>query len=181
MSRIGKKIVQIPNGTTVTKNGGVVVVKGPKGELSIKLVPEIDVTVAGTEASVIVVKNSKKTSALWGLTRALLQNMVEGVTKGYEKKLEIEGVGYKVVAEGPNLSFSLGLSHPIKFEAPKGITFKIEKNALTVSGFDKELVGETAARIRRLKPPEPYKGKGIRYSGEVIKRKAGKKATTTAG
>lgn len=170
----------MPSGVTVVKNGGVIVVKGPKGEVQKELIPETDIAVDGSVVVVVASASSKRTPALWGLARALLQNMVTGVTSGFEKKLEIEGVGYKVAAEGPNLSFSLGLSHPVKFSAPKGITFLIEKSIITVSGIDKEVVGETAARIRRLKPPEPYKGKGIHYVGEVIRRKAGKKATATA-
>lgn len=180
MSRIGKKPIQLPQGVTVTKNGRLVNVKGPKGELVKEIVPETDIMVDGNVLTVKTISSSRRVPALWGLSRALLQNMVTGVTSGFEKKLEIEGVGYKAVAEGPNLSFSLGLSHPVKFPAPTGITLAIEKSVITVSGTDRELVGETAARIRRLKPPEPYKGKGIRYMGEVIRRKAGKKASATA-
>lgn len=180
MSRIGKQPIQLPQGVTVTKNGRLLVVKGPKGELSKELVPETDVNIEANVLTVVTIASTKRTAALWGLSRALVQNMVSGVVSGFEKKLEIEGVGYKVAAEGPNLSFSLGLSHPVKFPAPAGITFIIEKSVIKVTGIDKALVGETAARIRKLKPPEPYKGKGIHYIGEVIRRKAGKKATATA-
>ena len=119
---------------------------------------------------------SKQTKAFWGLTRALLQNMVLGVKEGYEKKLEIEGLGFKAILEGQNLVLSVGFSHPVKIEAPEGIKFSVEKNIITVSGSDKELVGQTAANIRKVKKPEPYKGKGIKYAGEVIRRKVGKKA-----
>ena len=180
MSRIGKKIIQIPTGVLVTKSGNELSVKGPKGELSWKLHPALDVDIGGKELAVRPVVSSKKTPALWGLTRALIQNMVEGVTKGFEKKLEIEGIGYRANLEGENiLQFSLGFSHPVRFEAPKGIQFKVEKNVITISGIDKHLVGQTSARIRNLKPPEPYKGKGIHYAGEVIRRKQRKKAVAT--
>lgn len=181
MSRIGKKPIVIPSGVSVAKENGVMVVKGPKGELKRNLVPEIDFDIGEKEITAKIILKTKRSSALWGLYRALLAGMVEGTTKGFEKKLEIEGVGYKAVLDGNNLVFSLGFSHPVKFAAPPGIQFKAEKNVITVSGIDKELVGEIASRIRRLKPPEPYKGKGIHYQGEHIRRKTGKKATATAG
>ncbi len=155
--------------------------KGPKGELKRNLVPEIDFDIGEKEVTAKIILKTKRSQALWGLYRALLQGMVEGVTKGFEKKLEIEGIGYKAVLDGGNLVFSLGFSHPVRFGAPSGIQFKVEKNVITVSGIDKELVGEIASRIRRLKPPEPYKGKGIHYQGEYIRRKTGKKATATTG
>ena len=180
MSRIGKKPIQIPPGVTVSKNGNVVVVRGPKGELSRPLVAEVELTIGPHEAVVAIVKHNKRSPALWGLYRALIQNMVDGVTKGFEKKLEIEGVGFKVQQDGAGLVFSLGLSHPVKFSAPVGVQLKAEKNVITVSGSDTEAVGDTAARIQKLKPPEPYKGKGIRYEGEIIRRKAGKKAIASA-
>lgn len=179
MSRIGKKPIQIPDGVTVKKDGSVLTVKGPKGELQKDIMSGIMVETRDKEILVAVDQKLKKASAMWGLWRALIQNMVSGVSGGYEKKLEIEGVGFKVQQEGANLNFSLGLSHPVKFEAPKGIQLKAEKNVITVSGIDKELVGNTAAGIRKLKPPEPYKGKGIHYLGEVIRRKAGKKAVAS--
>jgi len=127
---------------------------------------------------VVPVAETKRTPALWGLTRAIVAHSVEGVSKGFEKKLEIEGIGYRVNLDGKDFVFALGFSHLVRFPAPAGIEFKVEKNVITVSGFDKELVGETAAKIRALKKPEPYKGKGIHYQGEVVRRKAGKKATT---
>ncbi|KKS37347.1 MAG: 50S ribosomal protein L6 [Candidatus Sungbacteria bacterium RIFCSPLOWO2_12_FULL_41_11] len=176
MSRIGKKPIQLPEGVSVKKDGDVLVVNGPKGELKRKLIPDIDVEMRDKVFLVKLVGKSKKGPAFWGLYRALAQNMVQGVKDGFYKKLEIEGIGFKVLQEGQNLVFSLGLSHPVKFEAPPGIQFKVEKNVVMVSGIDKELVGDTAARIRKLKEPEPYKGKGIHYAGEVIRRKAGKKA-----
>lgn len=181
MSRIGKKPIIILKGVTVTKNGSLLTVKGEKGELTRTLISEIAVEIAEGVLTVIPSGTSRKTPALWGLYRALIQNMIDGVAKGFEKRLEIEGVGYRVALEGSNLTFALGFSHPVKFAAPAGITFTVEKNAIMIRGVDKELVGETAAKIRNLKPPEPYKGKGIRYAGEVIRRKAGKKATAAGG
>lgn len=162
------------------KNGSLITIKGPKGELVWTLVPEIDIDVSGDMLAVKLVKSTKKAAALWGLTRAHLHNMVEGVTKGFEKKLEIEGIGYRASMDGFNLSLTLGFSHPVHFEAPSGIQFKVEKNVITVSGIDKVLVGRVAAQIRTLKPPEPYKGKGIRYQGEIIRRKQGKRAVAAA-
>lgn len=180
MSRIGKKPIQIPEGVAIDKSGDIVIVKGPKGELRRKLMAEIDIEMQDKSLLVKLTGRNKKGAAFWGLYRALIQNMVKGVKDGFDKKLEIEGIGYKVQPDGQNLNFSLGLSHQVKFEAPEGIQFKVEKNVITVSGRDKELVGDTAARIRRLKVPEPYKGKGIRYAGEVIRRKAGKKAVASS-
>lgn len=181
MSRIGKKPIIIPKAVTVSKNGSLLTVKGEKGELARTLVPEIDVEIAEGVLTVKPVGASRKTPALWGLYRALIQGMVEGVTKGFEKRLEIEGVGYRAALEGKDLKFALGFSHPVMFPAPEGISFAVEKNAVIVKGINKELVGEIAAKIRGLKKPEPYKGKGIRYAGEVIRRKAGKKATAAGG
>ncbi|MDO8600703.1 MAG: 50S ribosomal protein L6 [bacterium] len=181
MSRIGKKPIEIPKGVTVTKNGSLVIVKGEKGELERTLVREIDLDIAEGMLTVKPIGTSRKTPALWGLYRALIQNMIDGVAKGFEKRLEIEGVGYRAALEGKDLTFALGFSHPVKFPAPDGITFTVEKNTILIRGADKERVGETAAKIRDLKPPEPYKGKGIRYAGEVIRRKAGKKAVAAGG
>lgn len=157
-----------------------VTVKGPKGSLTQKFHPDIAVEVAHGLAHVSPRKKTKKTPALWGLTRSLVANMVEGVTMGFRRDLEFEGIGFRVSNEGNNLNLQLGFSHPVKFPAPQGITFSVEKNVIGISGIDKNLVGETAARVRGLKPPEPYKGKGIRYRGEVIRRKAGKKAVASA-
>ena len=179
MSRIGKKPIQIPSGVTVNLAGNTVHIQGPKGELSFSFNPVLAVDINDGVLSVKAVVKGKKTPALWGLTRACLQNMVEGVTRGYEKRLEIEGIGFKAIAEGVNLQLSLGFSHPIKFPAPPNIQLRVEKNIIIVSGIDKALVGETAARLRSLKKPEPYKGKGIHYLGEVIRRKQGKKAVAS--
>jgi large subunit ribosomal protein L6 len=181
MSRIGKQPISIPSGVKVEFKEGVISVTGPKGTLKRALHREIG---ANIKDNVILLKpalETKKTAALWGLERALLANIVRGVVSGYEKKLELEGVGYRVQSQGENgLTLSLGFSHPVIISAPEGIAFKVEKNTITVSGIDKGLVGQVAADIRAKKPPEPYKGKGIHYAGEVIRRKAGKKASATA-
>ena len=182
MSRIGKKTIAIPSGVTVTAADAYVSIKGPKGELHLTVHPDMNVEVNNGLVTVVPNKNaSKKAPGIWGLTRTLVANMVAGVTNGFEKVLEFEGIGYRVNLEGSTLVMQLGFSHPVRFEAPKGITLAVVKNAITISGIDKELVGEIAARIRSLKKPEPYKGKGIRYRGEVIRRKAGKKAVASGG
>lgn len=180
MSRIGKQPIPLPAGVTAEVAPGRVKIKGPKGELTREFLPEVAVSTEGAFLLVSPAKKTKRTKAIWGLTRAILAHTVAGVSGGFEKTLEIEGVGYRVALEGRDLVFALGFSHPVRFNAPPGIEFKVEKNSIAVSGFDKELVGETAARIRALKKPEPYKGKGIHYRGEVIRRKAGKKASTGA-
>lgn len=180
MSRIGKKPIQIPQGVTVSITDGRISVKGPKGELLRTMHPDIVAEVNGGQILISVKRHTKQTPALWGLFRSLITNMVEGVTHGFGKKLEFEGVGYRANVEGDALLLQLGFSHPVRLPAPPGIKFSIEKNTITVTGIDKELVGDMAARIRSLKPVEPYKGKGIRYKGEVVKRKAGKKAVASA-
>jgi large subunit ribosomal protein L6 len=176
MSRIGKKSITIPSGVEVSLKDQEIKVKGPKGELERTIRPEIKVLVENNEIKVSPCKETKKTMAFWGLTRALLNNMVVGVSQGFEKKLQIEGVGYKALMDGQDLVLSLGFSHPVKVKAPQGVTFSVEKNIVTLSGIDIEKVTQTAASIRKVKPPEPYKGKGIRYFGEIIKKKVGKKA-----
>jgi large subunit ribosomal protein L6 len=179
MSRIGKNPVTVPSGVTVTINGSDVTVKGPKGELSRKFHPNMKIELADGQLTVSRPNDLKLNRSLHGLTRTLLNNMVEGVTKGYEKQLEILGVGYRAAVGGSKLTLSLGFSHPIEFDIPKGITIELDKekkNILIIRGFDKELLGETAANIRGFRPPEPYKGKGIRYLGEYVAQKAGKAA-----
>lgn len=176
MSKIGVQPILVPEGVTVNLDGGLIVVKGPKGELQWQLPREIKAEMADKTIKISVAKQTKRSAAFWGLSRMLVANMVEGVKNGFEKKLEIEGVGYKVALQGSNLLLNLGFSHPVEFKAVPGITFKVEKNQITVSGADKQAVGQTAANIRKIRKPEPYKGKGIHYLGEVIKRKAGKKA-----
>lgn len=175
MSRVGKKPIIIPEGVEVKTEDSKVTVKGPRGEIFREIRPEIKVE--AREGKIFVTGEQK---ALWGLTRALIYNMVKGVTEGYEKKLEIEGIGYKANLEGEDLVLSMGFTQPVKIKAPGGIKFLVEKNVITVSGIDKELVGQTAATIRRVRPPEPYKGKGIRYQGEEVRRKLGKRAVTAA-
>ncbi|MBI3573236.1 MAG: 50S ribosomal protein L6 [Candidatus Kerfeldbacteria bacterium] len=175
MSRIGKLPIPLPAGVTAKLDGPVLTVAGPKGELHLTVHRLVSVAVTPTEITVTVNDaNEQSQRALWGLTRMLIANMVTGITAGYSKKLEINGVGFKAALAGQTLNLNLGFSHPIVFPIPVGITIAVEKNVVTVSGIDKQLVGETAATIRRLKKPEPYKGKGIKYSDEVIRRKAGK-------
>ncbi len=183
MSRIGKQPIIIPDKVEVKIDGVLVIVKGPKGELKRNLHEKIAVKVEDGKILISPTVSgdlmSKKIGALWGLSRALVFNMIKGVTDGFEKKLEIEGIGYKAAIQGDKIVLNLGFSHPVEVLTPPGITFKVEKNVITISGIDKEQVGETAASIRAIKKPEPYKGKGIRYQGEVIKIKAGKKAVST--
>jgi large subunit ribosomal protein L6 len=175
MSRIGKLPIQIPSGVTITVDeAGLVTVVGPKGTLSQFGQPDVTVTVADGQAIVARANDEQLARAGHGLMRALVQNMVTGVTTGFEKKLELNGVGFRVSGGGRALDFALGFSHPVKYEAPEGIDLKVEKNLITVSGIDKQKVGQVAAEIRALKKPEPYKGKGIKYVDEVILRKAGK-------
>lgn len=175
MSRIGKLPIQIPSGVTITVDeAGHVTVVGPKGTLSQFGQPDVTVTVAEGQAIVARANDEQLARAGHGLMRALVQNMVTGVTAGFEKKLELNGVGFRVSGGGRALDFALGFSHPVKYEAPEGIDLKVEKNLITVSGIDKQKVGQVAAEIRALKKPEPYKGKGIKYVDEVILRKAGK-------
>jgi large subunit ribosomal protein L6 len=180
MSRIGKKPISIPEGVEVRIEGNDVAVKGPKGELQKKFRPEVKIEIKDRELSVSLLKEDNSTRALWGTTRAIIFNMVEGVSNGYEKKLEIQGVGYKANMEGDNLNLSVGFSHLVKIKQPEGIKFSIEKNIITISGIDKEAVGQIAAKIREVKKPEPYKGKGIRYVGEYVRRKAGKKVVASS-
>ncbi|MFD7918965.1 50S ribosomal protein L6 [Streptomyces sp. NPDC059740] len=176
MSRIGKLPIQVPAGVDVTIDGRTVSVKGPKGSLSHTVAAPIEV--AKDEAGVINVSrpnDERQNRALHGLSRTLVANMITGVTTGYVKKLEINGVGYRVVAKGSNLEFSLGYSHPILIEAPEGISFNVESpTRFSVEGIDKQKVGEVAANIRKLRKPDPYKAKGVKYEGEVIRRKVGK-------
>lgn len=185
MSRIGIKPIQIPEKVEVTLSEGTVRVKGPKGELAQALEPVVSVkkeTADGVETLVVSVSNpdEKHERAMWGTTRALIASMVKGVTEGFSKQLEVIGVGYRVNAQGKKLVLEVGFSHPVEFAIPEGITASIEKNTITLSGVDKQLVGEIAARIRRIRVPEPYKGKGIKYSDEVVRRKAGKAAKASA-
>ena len=178
MSRIGKLPVTVPSGVDVSIDGRTVTVKGPKGTLSHTVVEPITVE-RGDDGAILVKRpdDERRNRAFHGLTRSLVHNLVVGVTSGYEKKLEIVGVGYRVALKGSNLEFALGFSHPVVVEPPEGITFAVETpTRFSVSGIDKQLVGETAANIRKIRKPEPYKGKGIRYEGEQVRRKSGKAA-----
>lgn len=177
MSRIGKKPVLIPAGVSVAIDGSHVTVKGPKGELSRTFSPLVTIEEEGQELHVLRVDDSTESNAQHGLTRTLLNNMVIGVTEGYEKRLELTGVGYRATLKGKDIELSLGFSHPVSYACPEGITFEVPDNThIVVKGIDKEQVGRVAAEIRQKRPPEPYKGKGIHYQGEHIRRKAGKAA-----
>ena len=182
MSRIGKQPVEIPDKVQVTVSGQTVTVKGPNGELTLDVHPEISVAVEGDEVRVTRPADLPRHKALHGLTRSLISNMVEGVTEGYQKTLEIQGVGYRAQKSGAGLRLNLGFSHPVEYDAPAGITLDCpDQTTIVVSGADKQLVGQTAAEIRSFRPPEPYKGKGIRYKDEQVRRKAGKTAVGGAG
>lgn len=176
MSRIGRLPIQVPAGVDVTIDGRTVQVKGPKGALSHTVAAPIEIA-KGEESTLVVSRpnDERESKALHGLSRTLVANMITGVTTGYSKALEISGVGYRVAAKGSNLEFSLGYSHPILVEAPEGISFKVDSpTKFSVEGIDKQKVGEVAAKIRKLRKPDPYKAKGVKYAGEVIRRKVGK-------
>jgi large subunit ribosomal protein L6 len=175
MSRIGRLPIDIPSGVTVTAENGVIAVKGPKGELSLTVASPIEVAIADNQVVVTRPNDERLSRSLHGLTRTLISNQIIGVTEGYTKGLEVVGTGYRVAAKGESLEFALGYSHSITVDPPAGISFTVEgQNKILVSGIDKQAVGEVAANIRKLRKPEPYKGKGIRYAGEVVRRKAGK-------
>jgi large subunit ribosomal protein L6 len=188
MSRVGKKAIIIPSSVKVQANGRILSAKGEKGELSLTVPPQISFALAENKITFslepvqsgrqLTSKEKKRNQSLWGLTRNLMVNMLEGVSRGYEKRLEIEGLGYRASLESGDLVLLVGFSHPLRVKKTEGIQFGVEKNVIVVSGVDKALVGQTAATIRSLRPPDPYKAKGIRYLGEVIKKKAGKKAST---
>lgn len=175
MSRIGRLPIDIPSGVTVSADNGVVAVKGPKGELTLTVATPIEVAIADNQVVVTRPNDERLSRSLHGLTRTLIVNQIIGVTEGYTKGLEVVGTGYRVAAKGESLEFALGYSHSITVDPPTGISFTVEgQNKILVSGIDKQAVGEVAANIRKLRKPEPYKGKGIRYAGEVVRRKAGK-------
>ena len=177
MSRIGRKPISVPDGVSIDVKPGAVSVKGPKGELSQVVSPDMKVDQSDGTLTVERPTDRGEHRALHGLTRSLIANMVEGVTDGYEKRLEIQGVGYRARLQGKSLELSVGYSHPISVTAPEGIEFEVPvPTQIIVRGIDKQLVGEAAARIRRTRPPEPYKGKGVRYAGEHVRRKVGKRA-----
>ncbi len=180
MSKIGKKLIIIPEGVTVSIEGDLLKAKGPKGELSLNIHPEAKAEIV--DGKIIVTKSEKALSsnAIWGLTRSLVNNIIVGVSAGYEKKLELQGVGFRMSVQGKKIVMALGFSHPVELIIPEGITAKVEENnVLSISGIDKQAVGQVAANVKALKKVEPYKGKGFRYVGEKVRRKAGKKATAT--
>lgn len=183
MSKIGKKTISVPEKIEIKLEGNFISAKGPKGELKKQIPDNLEIKFINKNISILPRTNidseNKDVSAIWGLTRALVQNMINGVTDGFEKVLEFQGVGYKANIKGDELELVIGYSHPITIKARSGIEFKVNKNTIKVSGIDKELVGKVAAEIRSKRKPEPYKGSGIRYQGEVIKRKAGKKAVAS--
>lgn len=176
MSRVGKKPITVPAGVQVKVDGSTVHVKGPKGELTRTFAPEITIEVNGNTLHVTRPSDARHVRALHGTTRALLSNMVAGVSAGFQKVLHVEGVGYRAEMKGKQLSLALGFSHPVVIDPPAGITFSADEKTktITISGVDKEKVGQVAANVRAWRPPEPYKGKGLRYAGEVVRRKAGK-------
>lgn len=179
MSKIGKKPIEIPEGVEIRFEGDVIHAKGPKGELSVKVLPEVKLEIDKTQIIVKKADEQASSNAFWGLMRALINNIIVGVKEGYEKKLELQGVGYRMSVQGSKINMALGFSHPVEAEVPAGLTAKIEdNNVLVISGIDKQAVGQFAANIRSLKEVEPYKGKGFRYVGEKVRRKAGKKAGT---
>ena len=174
MSRIGKLPIQIPSGVTITVDSDAIAVKGPKGELTVPHLSDVTVTVDGSVASVVRKDDERIAKSQHGLQRTLLNNAVEGVTKGFEKRLEVNGVGFRVASSNNELDMALGFSHPVKYKAPEGVNITNDKMTIIVSGIDKQQVGQVAAEIRALKKPEPYKGKGNKYADEQILRKAGK-------
>lgn len=177
MSRIGKQVITIPKDTTVTFDGTTVSVKGPKGELSRRILPDVSVSIEGDTVTLAPATKRAAANVLWGTYVSHIQNMITGVTEGYEKKLVVEGVGYKAALEGNTLVLNVGFSHPIHVEVPEGLSVSVEKDTeISIVGIDKELVGQFAATVRAKKKPEPYKGKGVRYENEVVRRKEGKKA-----
>lgn len=174
MSRVGRKPIPLPKGVALTVNKDGVVVKGPKGELKRGVPGGVSVKLSGQEVIVERADDSRDNRAKHGMVRAILANMVKGVSEGFERKLEINGVGYRAEVSGQKLNMALGFSHPVTFELPKGISAKVDKNVVILSGIDREQLGEVASKIREIRPPEPYKGKGIKYVEEVIRRKVGK-------
>jgi large subunit ribosomal protein L6 len=176
MSRIGKKVITLPEKTEVKVSDGLILVKGPLGELSRPLHPVIELKIVGNEVTVNPLRKTLESRALWGTYASHLNNMISGVNKPFEKKLILEGIGFKSEVKGDKIVFALGFSHPVEIDITPGLKVTAEKNNILISGSDKEMVGQFAAKLRSLKKPEPYKGKGMRYDGEVIKRKQGKKS-----
>ena len=181
MSRIGRKPIQLPKGVSLAQKPGTISVKGPKGELSKAMPGGISVKTEADKILVTRADDSRENRSKHGLIRAHLANMVKGVTDGWTRELEINGVGYRAEVAGDTINMALGYSHPVVFKLPKGVTAKVDKNRVTLSSADRDLVGQTAAKVRELRPPEPYKGKGVKYAEEVIKKKVGKAGATGSG
>ena len=181
MSRIGRKVLPLPKGVTLSQKPGAFSVKGPKGELSKALPAGVSIKAESDKLHVLRADDSRENRAKHGLIRAHLANMVKGVTEGWNRELEINGVGYRAEVAGDTINMALGYSHPVAFKLPKGVTAKVDKNRVTLFSADRDLVGQTAAKVRELRPPEPYKGKGVKYVEEVIKRKVGKAGATGGG
>jgi large subunit ribosomal protein L6 len=180
MSKIGQLPVQIPSGVTVTMDGSTLTVVGPKGTLTVNVSKELEVKLEESKITINIKKDTKFARSVWGTTRMLIANNIKGVTEGWKKQLELVGTGYRSEVQGNTLVLTVGYSHPVNIEAPIGITFKVEKSVINVEGIDKQVVGQVSANIRSSRPPEPYKGKGVKYVGEVIRRKAGKAAKAAA-
>ncbi len=180
MSRIGKKPIAVPPNVKVDISGNKIVIAGPKGSLDFIFHQEIAVEVSGGKILTKQIGSSKEAPAIWGTTAKIIENMIKGVTEGFQKQLELNGVGFRMAVAGKKINLALGFSHPVEAQIPEGIEAKIEGNVMTISGIDKQKVGQFAAEIRSLKPVEPYKGKGFRYVGEVVRKKVGKKAITAA-
>lgn len=180
MSRVGKKPIPVPEKTSITYKEKVITVKGEKGTLTRTIHPDVELSIGDNTIDVVIEKKDRKSQAFQGLVRSLVNNMITGVSKGFERKLEINGIGYRAETKGKSIIFNLGYSHPIDFKLPDGISAIVDKSTVSLTGIDKELLGQTAASIRQLRPPEPYKGKGIKYEGEHIQRKAGKTGAAAA-
>ena len=181
MSRIGRKVLPLPKGVTLAQKEGSVSVKGPKGELTKAVPTGVSIKLEADKITVLRVDDERQNRARHGLMRAHLANMVKGVTDGWTRELEINGVGYRAEVAGDTINMALGYSHPVVFKLPKGVTAKVEKNKITLASADRDLVGQTAAKVRELRAPEPYKGKGVKYAEEVIKKKVGKAGATGSG
>ncbi len=176
MSRLGKKPINIPSGVEVKEEKHEIIVKGPKGTLSLPLSYDLEMEIGDNQITIKKLGKTKKAAAMWGTTVRLLENMIKGVVDGFEKKLELNGVGFRMAVKGNKLDLALGFSHPVEVTIPEGLSAQVEGNTLTISGIDKQKVGQFAAEIRALKPVEPYKGKGFKYDDEIVRRKEGKKA-----
>ena len=181
MSRIGRKVIPVPKGVTLAQKDGSVSVKGPKGELTKAVPTGVSIKAEADKITVLRVDDERQNRSRHGLMRAHLANMVKGVTDGWTRELEINGVGYRAEVAGDTINMALGYSHPVVFKLPKGVTAKVEKNKVTLASADRDLVGQTAAKLRELRPPEPYKGKGVKYAEEIIKKKVGKAGATGSG